>query len=605
VETTGADANEEFARWLAETAKAGETADQATPVQPGAPAAPPPAAPGAMPPPPSAGQPAPPSPEFFGADQLASPPTRPYEAPFAGPQIARASFQPAAGDPPLPPAPTPPPAAPVPPAAPPPAAPVPPVAPAPPAAPAQPAAPLPPAGQPAPPAWAPGYTGTGSDAAAAPEPPAPPAESTPFFPTADAAPVGFPPAPPPAAAPPAFPPLESPPAFESDPGSPAPGAPVPPSFPPVAPEPPAAPLPPAAPEPPPAPSYDAPYAQPAPVPPAAPSSDPYGALFDAGSSDTAARLAASPPPGGAAPPLTAPPVGERPSDEDPLSSLFGGLQTAEAPVAPTVDLFESTPVTPAPPVYVPEPAFTVDPVLPPAPAVEVEQPYEPAAPAPVGVGYAQTFSSSPPPDDDPTAGTQFFGGGTGEYEEPPDLDRTTVAEKVVFALAFLLPPVGLIGSIVAAAQSARRRGWVHGFVRTGLVISVITTIAAGIAGAYGYKALEDQQRRDSLVAASAQFCATIAEQPDMIAPPAFGFPGPGASIPETLEGIQAYIDRWDALASVSPSGIRPDVTRVADAARDIYETINTSRLVNNEQNIANMSSVAETTRIPAWEAEYC
>ncbi len=596
METTGADANEEFARWLAETAKAGATADQATSAQPATPpaAAPPPApaAPAAKPP--AAGQPVPPSPEFFGADQLASPPTRPYEAPFAGPQIARTSFQPAAGDPPLPPAPTPPPAAPLPPAAPPPPAPT--------------APPLPPAtAEPAPPAWAPGYTGAEPAAPAAPSaPPAtPPSQNTPFFPPADAAPVGFPPAPPPAASPPAFPPLEDAPASGSDPGAPAPGAPVPPSFPPAAPEPPAAPVPPETPEPPPPPSYEAPYAQPAPVPLAAPSSDPFGALFDPGSSDTAARLAASPPPGAEAPPLVSPPVGERPADADPLSSLFGGLQTAEAPVAPTVDLFESTPVAPASPVPAPEPAFTVEPELPtaPPPAAEPEQPRA-AAQAASG-GYARTFSSAPPSDDDPTAGTQFFGGGTGDYEEPPDLDRTTVGEKVVFALAFLLPPVGLIGSIVAATQSARRRGWVHGFVRAGLVISVVTTIAAGIAGAFGYKALEDQQRRDSLVAASIQFCSTIAEQPDMIAPPAFGFPGPGASIPETLDGIQAYIDRWDALAAVSPSGIRPDVTRVADAARDIHETIETTRLVNNEQNVANMTNVAESTRIPAWEAEYC
>jgi hypothetical protein len=229
---------------------------------------------------------------------------------------------------------------------------------------------------------------------------------------------------------------------------------------------------------------------------------------------------------------------------------------------------------------------------------------EPAPSAPAA-GYAQAFSSTPPSDDDPTAGTQFFGGGTGGYEDPPDLDRTTVGEKVVFVLAFLIPPAGLIGSIVAAAQSARRRGWVHPFVRAGLVISIVTTIIVGIAGAYGYKVLEDQRRHDALAAASTQFCATIAEQPGMIDPPTFGFPGPGASIPETIEGIQAYIDRWDALASVSPSGIRPDVTRVADAARDILETIETTRLVNNEQNIANMTQVAESTRIPTWQAEYC
>jgi hypothetical protein len=304
--------------------------------------------------------------------------------------------------------------------------------------------------------------------------------------------------------------------------------------------------------------------------------------------------------------MAAPPVGQTPADEDALSALFGGLHTAEAPVAPTADLFASTPVAPAPPVYTPEPAFTVEPMLPPAPPSEPAPPYEPPyEPQPSGAGYSPDFSATPPSPDDPTAGTQFFGGGSGDYEEPPNLDRTTAGEKAAFALAFLIPPAGLIASIVAAANSSRRRGWIHGFVRAALVISIVTTVAAGIAGAYGYKVLEDQRRFDSLVAASTQFCSTVAEQPDMVTPPTFGFPGPGASIPETIERIQAYIDRFDGLAAVSPSGIRTDVTRVADAARDILGTIETTRLVNDAQNVANMTNVAESTRIAAWEAQYC
>jgi hypothetical protein len=308
----------------------------------------------------------------------------------------------------------------------------------------------------------------------------------------------------------------------------------------------------------------------------------------------------------------APPAGERPADQDPLSSLFGGLApTAESPIAPTDDLFASSPVAPPAPVYTPEPAFTAQPTPPAAPAPPAPEPVyvpaaEPLAPAPApSAGYTQAFSSTPPPDDDPNAGTQFFGGGTGSFEEPPDLDRTTAGEKVAFALAFVVPPVGLIASIVAAAQSARRRGWVHGFVRAALVISILTTIVAGIGGAFAYKSFEDQQRHAAIEEASAQFCSTVAEQPDMITLPTFGFPGPGPSIPDTVTAIQEYIDRWDALADVSPSGIRQDVTRVADVAREILATIDETRLVDNEANIANMTAVAASTRIPAWATEYC
>jgi hypothetical protein len=302
-----------------------------------------------------------------------------------------------------------------------------------------------------------------------------------------------------------------------------------------------------------------------------------------------------------------------------MSALFGGLgtETAEAPAVSTADLFASTPVAPPAPVYAPEPAFVVEPALPPAPPptppIEACPPVEPAytptpppSPAPdPRAGYPQAYGSEPPPTDDPTAGTQFFGGGTGDYEEPPDLDRTTAGEKAAFALAFLVPPVGLIGSIVAAAQSSRRRGWVHGLVRAALAISVVTTIAVSVAGAFAYKAFEDQRRHDALAAASTQFCATVAEQPDMITPPTFGFPAPGDSIPATLESIQAYVDKWNALAAVSPTGIRPDVSRVADAASEIQSTIETTRLVDNEANVANMSNVVGTTGIVAWASEYC
>jgi hypothetical protein len=91
----------------------------------------------------------------------------------------------------------------------------------------------------------------------------------------------------------------------------------------------------------------------------------------------------------------------------------------------------------------------------------------------------------------------------------------------------------------------------------------------------------------------------------MITPPTFGFPSPGNSIPETIAGIQAYADKFDALAAVSPSGIRPDVTRVADAAREILSTIETTRLIDNASNVANMTNVAESTHLVAWAREYC
>jgi hypothetical protein len=56
---------------------------------------------------------------------------------------------------------------------------------------------------------------------------------------------------------------------------------------------------------------------------------------------------------------------------------------------------------------------------------------------------------------------------------------------------------------------------------------------------------------------------------------------------------------------VSPTGIRADVSRVSDAASGILDNITTTRLVNNDENVAIMSSVAQSTNIVGWSQEYC
>jgi hypothetical protein len=345
----------------------------------------------------------------------------------------------------------------------------------------------------------------------------------------------------------------------------------------------------------------------------APAADPFGALFspEPPADDTAARLASSPPPS-LDQPGPASPLGEGPSDEDPLKSLFG-LETEEQPAidlgnappsAPSqIDLpvfSEPAPVAAPQPVYTPEPPFAEAAVPPLEPAFATA----PAA-ASGSSSYALTDPANVPPDDDPNAGTQFFGGGAVEWEDPPHLDRTTLFEKIGLVLAVILPPVGLIASIVNAVQSSRERGWVHRVVKISLVLSVIMTVVAGFAGAYLYKVIDDARQHDAIAAASTQFCATVEADPGLISPPAFGFPAPGASIPDTIASIQAYVDKWNALAGVSPSGIRTDVNRVADSAQGILDAVTETRLVNNDENIAVMSSVAQSTNVVGWADEYC
>jgi hypothetical protein len=604
----GGDANDEFARWLAETARA-EQAAAPDPAQPQQPAAPPPAAA------PAAAPPA--APEFFGADQLAAPPTRPYEPQPSGPPVARSSYQPPAEQP----------AAEQPPAAPPSSDYVTPAV-------------LPPAA--GDPGWAPQYTSPPAPEAPTPQPSEQPAN--PFFPDQQAAPApswdtapapgaGVPAFEAPAYVPPATPPAE-PVASPAEPAAPAwspydapaQTAPETPAFDPAQPTA-AFPAAPAAP----APSWDAPA-----VPPA----DPFGALFATNADDTAARLAASPPPSADAP-IASPPASSVPADEDPMKSLFG-LETEEhpairpdapapepsgfgfdAPAAapePPADQFAAaqppafTPEPSAPlPTYTPEPAstsapYTPEPSFAAAPsAAPVPEPAFAAAAAPASgaSSYSLSQSGGVPADDDPSAGTQFFGGGAGEWDDSPDLDKTTTVEKIGLGLAILLPPIGLIAGIVNAVRSSRERGWVHRLIRISLGVAVVMTVVAGIGGAYLYKAIDDARKHDAIAAASAQFCKAVTDDPSMISPPAFGFPAPGATIADTITSFQAYVDKWTALAGVSPSGIRADVNRVVDSAQGIVDTVTKSRLVDNDQNIEVMSSVAGSTNIVGWADEYC
>jgi hypothetical protein len=172
-------------------------------------------------------------------------------------------------------------------------------------------------------------------------------------------------------------------------------------------------------------------------------------------------------------------------------------------------------------------------------------------------------------------------------------------------LAILLAPIGLIVGIVAAARSARRRGWVVGIVRASIAIAAVLIVVLAIGGYYGYTQIKQQQAHDQTAAASAAFCAALKADPSMDQLPTFGWPAVAASIPDSLKAMQAYEDRWTKLAKVSPAGIKPGVTNVAAAAKKIIDSVTVARTVDDASNVAVMSSVAGQSGVPAWHSEYC
>ena len=300
-----------------------------------------------------------------------------------------------------------------------------------------------------------------------------------------------------------------------------------------------------------------------------------------GADELAAPPRSLPPLYDAAPPLVTPPPQEAPA-------AYAPPPEAAAPVAPA-----PAPLAPAPAAAPPQVA----------PVASAPQ----QAPAPRAPLDFASLLTTPVGGDDVSRGAAAplsFASAQADDDEP-DLGRSTWGERIGLVLAILIAPIGLIVGIVAAVRSAGRRGWVVGIVRASIAIAAVLTVVLAIGGYYEYTQFKQQQAHDQVAASSAAFCAALKADPSMDQLPTFGWPAVAASIPDSLKAMQAYEDRWTKLAKVSPSGIKPGVTRVAAAAKKIIDSVTVARTVDDASNVAVMSSVASSSGVPAWHSEYC
>ena len=287
-----------------------------------------------------------------------------------------------------------------------------------------------------------------------------------------------------------------------------------------------------------------------------------------GADELAAPPRPFPPLPAAATPLVVPPA--------PPTSAAPAVSSAPAP---------ATPIASTPPRAAPVSA-----------AVPVE-----SAPSPSD--FSLLLAAPPPASEGPGPSSPL---DTAPYRsDEPDIGRSTVGEKTTLLLAILVPPLGLLAAVVGAILSARRRGWVIGLLRAAIAIGLVLSVAAGIGGYLGLTALQQQQAHDRTAAASAAFCSTITAQPTLISSPAFGWPAAGATITDSLAAMQTYADTWTKLAKASPDGIRPEVAKVATAAKQIINSVTVARTVDDASNIALMTATASASGVPGWYAEYC
>jgi hypothetical protein len=302
-------------------------------------------------------------------------------------------------------------------------------------------------------------------------------------------------------------------------------------------------------------------------------------------------------PAAANPPFAPPPlVRTSPS----TAPAFGGAMiVARRETAPVV-------AAPAPPSWT-EPERIEAPVAT-VPDTTASRP----APLPTTPAAAATASGtatlprSPEPSDAPfdPAGPLLPTTSPVEDVDEARLGRSTLVERILFVLAFVVPPVGLVGTIVASVLSDRRRGWVIGLLRAGIAVGIVfSVIAAG--GAYaGYKVLRQQQAHAQTVAESAAFCAAFVKDPTLAGSDG-GWPQPAASIPDSITAMQGFVDRWTALAKVAPAGVQAGVQSVATTGTGIIGSVNVQRTVDDASNRQLVQSTVASSGVADWRAEYC
>lgn len=190
-------------------------------------------------------------------------------------------------------------------------------------------------------------------------------------------------------------------------------------------------------------------------------------------------------------------------------------------------------------------------------------------------------------------------------ETPEDLERSTVAEKLGLVLALLTGPIGLAVAIVNAVRSGRRRGWLIGVVRASLVLGVLSTIAAGIAGYTYWNIRADQIQHAETAAASAEFCAAAEADPTMVTPPTLGWPAPAASVGESIVLMQAWTDRWTALSATAPPGLRSGIELLAEKGQTIVDAVTQARAVDDAENQAQIAQAEGQAGVATWYTTYC
>jgi hypothetical protein len=239
----------------------------------------------------------------------------------------------------------------------------------------------------------------------------------------------------------------------------------------------------------------------------------------------------------------------------------------------------------------------------------MEQGEQPATTTDESSAFDFMLSGAEPPDDalPPVEGDREPSHGIltlGVQVPEPEPTRSPL-DWIALVLAIVVAPLGLVAGIVASVLSVRRHGYVSGLARSAIVVSVVLCLALTGGGvAYSFYA-KGQAHEAALRASSAPMCKLIAEKPRILSDAAFGWPALGTTIPAYVDAVTAYEKWWTSLAKVAPKPVASQVVAIEKAAQDASSRIAVSKVIDHDQDYADLQKVASASTLPKWVGTYC
>jgi hypothetical protein len=237
-----------------------------------------------------------------------------------------------------------------------------------------------------------------------------------------------------------------------------------------------------------------------------------------------------------------------------------------------------------------------------SPALSFDRPNPDAPPA---VQHAPPLVAPPAPAPAPSVSTNGPASLALERRGGRVRSGNRPLDWIAFIFAFLAPPIGLLLGIVAVVTGSRSRGYAASIAKAAIGIGAALSVVLGVAYVVESKVASDHAAHQAIVASSARWCTKLRSETGTLTSDTFGWPAPGATIPDSITAIRSYEARWASLAKVAPAGIRADTQKVADAAKTIAASVQSTLTLDDSNNIAQMQNVAATSGIQSWASAYC